>query len=58
MDDVTPRIAFNEWLESVIDRLLGTPSGNEEFLGRAVDHADLERRIRVLERGAALPMFR
>ena len=58
MNEATCRIAFTEWLEATLDRLLRAPSFHEDFLGRAVDHADLERRLRVVERGAPYLLFR
>jgi hypothetical protein len=44
-----PQIAFHEWLSRRVERLLAMARDDEardRFLARAVDHADLERRIR------------
>jgi len=45
---------FLAWLAGL---WLGLPSGDERYLGAALDLADLERRMRVLERGRGKPIF-
>lgn len=55
MPTQNPQEAFFSWLaESLgraIDALRG-PDGDLDYLAGAVDHADLERRMRVLQRGS------
>jgi hypothetical protein len=47
-----PQAAFHAWLRSTLQRLLDALRHDERdaFLARAVDHADLERRLRVQDR--------
>jgi hypothetical protein len=40
-----------------VRRWLRPVDRDEEYLAAAVNHADLERRIRILERGAGGPQF-
>ena len=42
---------------SALARFFFTDDAQERFLAHAVDHADLERRIRVYERGAPFRLF-
>ena len=42
---------------SALARFFFTDDAQERYLARSVDHADLERRIRVYERGAPFKLF-
>jgi len=60
MDHPTPQAAFHDWLHEALAaamRSFRAPDRARGFLDRAVDHADLERRLRAIERGAATPLF-
>ena len=54
-----PQLAFNQWLSSAVSRLERAilpelKGGEDAFLARAVDPADLKRRQRFLQRSQAL----
>ena len=42
---------------SALARFFFTDDAQEHFLARSVDHADLERRTRIYERGAPFKLF-
>jgi hypothetical protein len=54
MESAFPQLAFNQWLSRRLQNLtaaMGPESAEESFLGGAVDHADLERRLHALRHG-------
>ena len=56
-----PQLAFYEWLAGGIFKLLAPlcrDDNPERFLARAVDHADLEWRLRAQRLGAPQRAFR
>ena len=59
MHSQIPQEAFFSWLASSLGRALDAPrgpDGDHEYLAAAVDHADLERRMKVLQRGSRAPI--
>ena len=53
MNTQNPQEAFFTWLVQSLDRALAAlsdPASERRFLESAVDHADLERRLRALQR--------
>ena len=59
MDTQNPQEAFFSWLGQALARAMDAvrgPDGGVEYLSRSVDHADLERRMRVLQRGTGSPI--
>jgi hypothetical protein len=59
MNNPIPQEAFFSWLGQSLARAFGALGGRDrdvEFLSGAVDHADLERRMRVLQRGVRSPL--
>ena len=61
MNTQNPQEAFFAWLGQALARAidaLRAPDRDLEFLAAAVDHADLERRMRVYERGRNSDFFR
>ena len=51
MDNACPQLAFNQWMSRNLANVISafTPASiDEAFLGGAVDHADLERRMHAL----------
>lgn len=60
MNCPTPQEAFHGWLRDALlaaMRSLRAPERHRDFLDRSTDHADLERRMRAIERGAPSPLF-
>ena len=56
MNTQNPQEAFFSWLGQALARAidaLRAPDRDLEFLAAAVDHADLERRMRRLQRGSS-----
>lgn len=56
MNTQQPQEAFFSWLGQALSRALDTlraPDRELEYLAAAIDHADLERRLRQLQRGDA-----
>jgi hypothetical protein len=56
-----PQEEFHSWLAGSLARALrafASPERDLECLAHAVDHADLEWRVRLIERGMPSPMFR
>jgi hypothetical protein len=54
MNTQNPQEAFFNWLGQALARALDAlraPDRDLEYLAGAVDHADLERRLRSLQRG-------
>ena len=54
MNTQNPQEAFITWLGQALTRAFAAvrgPDGEVVYLSAAVDHADLERRMRVLQRG-------
>ena len=54
MNTQNPQEAFFSWLGQALARALDAlraPDRDLEYLAGAVDHADLERRLRSLQRG-------
>ena len=54
MNTQNPQEAFFTWLGQALTRAFAAvrgPDGDVAYLSGAVDHADLERRMRVLRRG-------
>ena len=59
-DPLEPQVAFHDWLRDALASLARWARRDDErdgFLARSVDHADLERRLRVQERGMPSPLF-
>ena len=59
MNTQNPQEAFFDWLVHSLGRALAAVSGPDSrhtYLAGAVDHADLERRLRMLQRGAGSPI--
>ena len=59
MDTQNPQEAFFTCLGQTLARAMAAvrgPDGGVEYLSRSVDHADLERRLRVLQHRAGNPM--
>ena len=59
MNTQNPQEAFFAWLVQSVARALAAVSGpgpEQRFLAGASDHADLERRLRALQRGARSPI--
>lgn len=59
MNTQQPQEAFFNWLGQALARALDSlraPDPDLEYLAAAVDHADLERRLRQLRRGADSPV--
>ena len=59
MNTQNPQEAFFSWLGQALVRALDAvrgPDTEAQYLARAVDHADLERRLRVLQRGNGSPI--
>jgi hypothetical protein len=59
MNIQNPQEAFFTWLAASLGRALDAlrgPDGDREYLAAATDHADLERRLRMLQRGSRSPI--
>ena len=59
MQTPNPQEAFFSWLAESLGRAIDAlrrPDGETDYLAGAVDHADLERRMRVLRRGSRHPL--
>jgi hypothetical protein len=59
MQTQNPQEAFFTWLGQALGRAIDAvrgPDGDVVYLAASVDHADLERRLRVLQRGAGSPI--
>ena len=59
MNTQNPQEAFVTWLVQSLGRALaalGGPDRDQQYLSGAIDHADLERRLRVLQRGTGTPL--
>jgi hypothetical protein len=59
MNTQNPQEAFFTWLGQALARAidaLRAPDRDLEYLAAAVDHADLERRLRTLQRGSRGPV--
>ena len=59
MNSQNPQEAFFTWLSQALTRAFAAvrgPDGEVVYLSGAIDHADLERRLRVLRRGAGSPI--
>ena len=59
MNTQSPQEAFFTWLSQSLGRALEAlrgPDRDLEYLACAIDHADLERRMRALRRGARGPI--
>jgi len=55
-----PQLAFSEWLRRNVENLVAglRRDATESYLASAVDHADLERRQRVIQYGQPISLFR
>jgi len=61
MNTQNPQEAFFAWLGQALARAidaLRAPDRDLEFLAAAVDHADLERRMRRVQHGSSSPVSR
>jgi hypothetical protein len=59
VDTQNPQEAFFSWLGRSLGRALDAMRGPDrelDYLSAAVDHADLERRMRVIQRGMPSPL--
>ena len=59
MNTHNPQEAFFSWLGQALGRAMNAVRGPDrdiEYLSRSVDHADLERRLRILQRGPGSPV--
>ena len=59
-DPLEPQLAFQAWLGDVLEALatwLRREDDAAACFSRAVDHADLERRMRAYERGSPTQLF-
>ena len=59
MNVQNPQEAFFTWLGQALARAFDAvrgPDTDVRYLSGATDHADLERRLRVLQRGAGTPL--
>ena len=59
MSTHNPQEAFFSWLGQALARAIDAvrgPDSEVQYLAGAVDHADLERRLRVLQRSSATPL--
>ena len=59
MNTNNPQEAFFSWLATSLGRALHALRGrnsDHEYLAAAVDHADLERRLRALQHGSRSPI--
>jgi len=57
MDSVFPQLAFNQWLSRRLQNLVAAvapESLEDSYLGRSIDHADLERRLHALRHSRPL----
>lgn len=60
MNTQNPQESFFNWLAQALGHALDAlraPNRDLEYLGAAIDHADLERRLRVLQRSSGAPRF-
>ena len=59
MNTQNPQEAFFTWLVQSLGRALAAlsdPDSEQRYLAGAVDHADLERRLRTLQRRGGAPI--
>jgi hypothetical protein len=59
MNTQNPQEAFFTWLGQALGRAINavrSPDVEVQYLSGAVDHADLERRLRVLQRASGSPL--
>ena len=59
MNTHNPQEAFFSWLGQALARAIDAvrgPDTDVQYLAGSVDHADLERRLRVLQRGSGTPL--